>query len=155
MAKEVAFLNVASFLIYVLYMWQVCVGYMCSVCVCAYVAAGRAMVVLYWSAPYSFETVSLTAWGTRLVAGKRALGDSSVSAAGLWLQEQAAIHSFRCEQCGFGLSSSCLYGEHSYPLSHPPARKLLSLITLIDYYFFSSWSLKQLRRASNSLCNYR
>lgn len=119
-----------------LYVWQMCVGYMCSLCVCAYVAAGRAMVVLYRSAPYSFETVSLTTPGTRLVAGKRELGDSSVSTAGLWLQEQAATHSFRCEQCGFGLSSSCLYCDHSYPLRHPSARKLLFLITLIDYYFF-------------------
>lgn len=92
---------------------------------------------------------------TRLVAGKRELGDSSVSTAGLWLQEQAATHSFQCEQCGFGLSSSCLYCEYSYPLSHPSARKLLFLITQIDYILFFSWSLKQLRLASNSLCNYR
>lgn len=69
-------------------------GYMCSVCVCAYVVARRSMVVLYRSAPYSFETVSLTTPGTRLAASKRELGYPSVSTAGLWLQEQAATPSF-------------------------------------------------------------
>lgn len=117
-----------------------CIGYVlaCSVCSCTtHWCACRGqkrtsgVLLLQYSFPYSFETVSLfTKRGARLVLAS--LHYLPVSAPTmLELQVCTAMPDFLCWCCGFELGSSCLNNKLCYPLSHFPS--LLELVLICPF----------------------